>query len=98
MLPVDQRAAARSAKVIRRYVTSVAPERTAPPPEDPMRMQAWLGRVSPVPAPAAQGSSSKAADKQRRKTEHIKAVKPDAGPLAQGDVLCGHGCGILGCD
>ena len=40
LLPVDQRAAARSAKVIRRYVPSAAPERTAPPLEDPARMQA----------------------------------------------------------
>ena len=46
-------------------------------------MQAWLGRVIPVPAPAAQRSSSKAAakrqnkaaDKQRRKTEHVDAVR-----------------------
>ena len=42
-LPVDQRAAARSAKVIRKYVPSAAPERAAPPPEDPMGMQVWLG-------------------------------------------------------
>ena len=82
LLPVDQRAAARSAKVIRRYVPSVAPERTAPPPEDPARMHAWLGRVVPVPAPAQSASSkaaakrqSKAADKRRRKTDHVKAVK-----------------------
>ena len=84
LLPVDQRAAARSAKVIRRYVPSAAPERTAPPPEDPARMQAWLGRVIPVPVPVpAQSASSKAAarrrdkeaDKRRRKTDHVKAVK-----------------------
>ena len=79
---MDQRAAARSAKVIRRYVPSVAPERTAPPPEDPARMQAWLGRVIPVPAPAQSTSSKaankrqhKAADKRRRKTERVKAVQ-----------------------
>ena len=40
LLPVDQRAVARSAKVIRRYVPSAAPERTAPPPEDPARTHA----------------------------------------------------------
>ena len=79
---MDQRAAARSAKVIRRYVPSAAPERIAPPPEDPAPMQAWLGRVIPVPAPAQSASSkaaakrqNKAADKRRRKTDHVKTVK-----------------------
>ena len=82
LLPVDQRTAARSAKVIRRYIPSAAPERTAPPPEDPARMHAWLGRVVPVPAPVQSASSkaaakrqNKAADKRRRKTDHVKAVK-----------------------
>ena len=64
-----------SAKMIRRYVPSAAPERAAPLPEDPMRMQAWLGRVILVPAhptqapffKAASKRESKAADKQRRK-------------------------------
>ena len=59
-LPVNQRAVARSAKVIRRYVPAAAPERTAPPPEDPKRMQAWLGRVIPVPAHPLQAQSSQA--------------------------------------
>ena len=45
-------------------------------------MQAWLGRVIPVPAPAQSASSkavakrqNKAADKKIRKTDHFKAVK-----------------------
>ena len=67
MPSVDQRAAARSANTIRRYVPSTASERTAPPLEDPMRMQAWLGRVIPVPAHPLQTSSSKAAAKRKNK-------------------------------
>ena len=65
LLPVDQRAAARSAKVIRRYVPSADPKRTTRPPEDPMRIQAWLGRVIPVPAHPLQAPSSKAAAKAK---------------------------------
>ena len=48
LLPVDQRAAARSAKVIRRYVPSVAPERTRCGPLRYLRTQhayknGWAG-------------------------------------------------------
>ena len=64
-LSVDQRLAARSAKVIRRYVPSAAPECTAPPPVDTARMQAWLDRVIPVPAHPLQAPSSKVAAKRK---------------------------------
>ena len=37
-LPVDQGAAARSAKVLRRFVSSAVPKRKALPPEDTSRM------------------------------------------------------------
>ena len=73
MLPVDQRAMARSTKVIRRYVPSAAPTRTAPPPEDPIRMQAWLGRV--IPVPAHHPSRQQPGDRPRRPTS--RGAKPN---------------------
>ena len=74
-LPVDQRSAARSAKVIRRYVPLVASERKAPPTEDLTRMQAWLGRFDLVLTQPPPRTTSKTAHRRKNKVAHVKAVK-----------------------
>ena len=67
-------------------------------PENPLRMQAWLGRVTPVATSVSKSTSTKAARRKKAsKAAHVKAVKGSRtlGMWLKGNTLSGHRDGIL---
>lgn len=83
-LPIDIRAAARLANVIRRYVLSAVIERKAPPPENTSCMQAWLVRIVHTVTCRRSASTTKSAPQRgKKKTSHVQVVKGSMRGLRQ---------------